>query len=180
MQENGRTRGSRAAVALSIVTLLCVLFVPAAVADPSEDTGLQATVTPLYADSYNGWRTQATHVSLMPLESGIVMYQWDSTLGPWTVYSEALLAPEGKHYLYSCLLTEDGAKTVLVLELKVDYLAPLRAVSATDIGPQDFSTESFAVQVVTEISPWAGTRVQRLGGDNRYETSALISGANFD
>ena len=180
MQRRKRTGWTRATVVLSTAILFCVLFGSTAAAAPSDGTGINFALSPPYGDSYYQWRTQVTYVSLMPQDSGTVMYQWDSNLGPWTKYEAPVLAPEGKHYLHVSLLTQDGVESTRVHEVKIDYDAPVRDVSAIGVTPQKIQNRSSGVTVFAEVIPWAGATVQRLGGADRYETSALISGSNFD
>lgn len=169
-------------VRLVAVALACALWgstvsPSVAGASGSGGSGVRVITTPGHNDSYRGWTTRLTTVRIIPTSPGRIYYTWDSPIGGWQAYQGELIAPEGKRTLHAILVAEEGASpSVWTEEIKVDYEAPERSLptSAT------LSAGAYAqVTVSLKINPWTGTKIIRLGGRDRYETSALISAENF-
>lgn len=172
-----RTLVIRALWAIVIALVVCTL-IPAQ-ARAQDSASIQAVVSPSFPDAYYGWSTNVTRLTLLAPEPGELLYAWDSSLGSWHTYAGPLWAPEGKRILHVAFVPSDGdeiERTSLVV--KTDFDAPSRAVApAAPIAPPTGSTR--LVKATVTLRPWAGTKITRLGGRDRYETSALISERNF-
>ncbi len=139
-------------------------------------SSLQVIRTPGFADAHYGWSTQASRLSIRTPGPGELYYAWDSSLGGWESYVGALYAPEGKRMLHVAFVPQDGDTVLRLSEvIKTDFDAPVRSVSPA--APPSGGTRLITVSV--SINPWAGTKITRLGGRDRYETSAMISAQNF-
>ncbi len=170
-------------VRLVAVALVCALsgslvFPPVAGASDGGDSGVRVVMSPEHNDSYRGWTTRLTTVCIVPTSPGRIYYTWDSPLGGWKPYEGALIVPEGKRELHAVLVAEDGSSsTVWTGEVKVDYRAHTRSIPSSATAA--LTGVQAQVTVSVRINPWTGTRIIRLGGADRYETSALISARNF-
>ena len=146
----------------------------AASADP-----VRVLVDPPLADAFNGWRTTATSIRLLPLAPGTVYYTWDTPHGVWKPATGEIIAPPGKHVLYTRLLLADGSATpISAEEIKVDFRAtgrPTSTLRPTATPAADPVGGAAVVRVTAQINPTAGARLIRLGGVNRYATSMRIS-----
>ncbi|MHB9004061.1 MAG: cell wall-binding repeat-containing protein [Coriobacteriia bacterium] len=181
------TPRSRASVGAVISLLLACTLVSAAHPDRAWAVAALQTGEPAVAvlidpsphDGERGWRGTLTHVSLLPRAAGTIYYCWDETIGVWKAARGPLIAPQGKHTLHAVLIGEDGTVgETLHVPLKVEYRTPVREptqYAVTALGEGD--TGSVTVEVSINAHP--GAYVQRIGGDTRYETGALIAAENI-
>lgn len=145
----------------------------------SETPAVQAFVSPVPPDGVRGWRGTVTHVRLLPRASGTVYYCWDQPIGVWEPADEEIIVPEGKHVLYATLVGKDAEKQRpwLAIPFKVEYDTPVRAVSPAIRAAGSGTNGTVTVNVT--VSPHPGAIIKRIGGEDRYRTSQLISYENF-
>ena len=85
-------------------------------------------LSPSYTDGLNGWYKSTPSITLTRNEPGTTYYQWDSTSGAWTSFSESIAtfaASEGQHTLY--YYSEDtvaNKETIKSKAFKIDITAP--------------------------------------------------------
>jgi putative cell wall-binding protein len=138
---------------------------------------------PPLSDAFNGWRTKITSVRMLPLEPGTVYFTWDDPEGHWQPASGEIIAPLGKHTLYTRIVRPDKTATdVTLTPVKTDPRATGRPLTggAKSIADGDPVGGISLVRVTATINPTAGARLIRLGGASRYETAARISQDAFD
>jgi len=138
-----------------------------------------AFVDPASPDGVRGWRGAVTHVQLVPRAAGTVYYCWDQPVGAWAPARGAIVVPEGKHTLYATLVDERGSPTPwLVMPFKVEYDTPVRGLSPRIRAAGGPSTSGM-VTITASVNPHPGAIIKRIGGEDRYRTSQLISYENF-
>ncbi len=146
---------------------------------PSDGPAVTAFVDPAAPDGVRGWRGKLTHVRLVPKAPGTVYYCWDQPIGQWTRASGDLVVPEGKHTLYATLVSDDvDSAPWLSVPFKVEYSTPVRAPSSA-MRAAAGSGGTGTVTITATVNPHPGAIIKRIGGEDRYRTSQLISRENF-
>jgi len=139
---------------------------------------VSAFVSPVTPDGIRGWRGTLTHVRLVPRASGTVYYCWDQPIGVWQRAEGEIVVPEGKHTLYARLVGGDAESTPwLTIPFKVEYDTPVRVASPRLAAAG--LTAGGTVTVSVTVNPHPGAIIKRIGGEDRYHTSRLISAENF-
>lgn len=168
-------------LAVALATVLSVSAHQSAFAGvlPAESPSVMAFVSPAPPDGVRGWRGTMTHVRLVPRADGTVYYCWDQPIGAWTRATDDIIVPEGKHVLYATLVS-DGVEQApwVALPFKVEYGTPVRA-SSPRIRAAAGPGNGGVVTITATVNPHPGARITRIGGEDRYQTSLLISYENF-
>ena len=170
------------AVVVACVIAVCLVLVAPVSAEGSDGAAVRAVEYPGVHDAHRGWTTRLTTVRLLPEEPGTILYTWDSPLGGWASYTGELVVPEGKNTLHAVLLAEDGTvRASLAEEFRVDFDAPVRSGPPSQVRAvaAQATGGSGSVTVSVTLNPWAGPQLLRLGGRDRYQTSAMVSAHNF-
>ncbi len=169
---------SALAVALALVGTMSIRQQAFATVRSTETPAVAAIVSPVSPDGVRGWRGTLTHVLLVPRASGTVYYCWDQPIGVWTRARGEIVVPEGKHTLYARLVGK-GTESApgLALPFKVEYDTPVRMPrpQVRALG----AAASGTVRVTVTVNPHPGANIKRIGGEDRYRTSQLISYENF-
>ncbi|MBE0475918.1 MAG: cell wall-binding repeat-containing protein [Coriobacteriia bacterium] len=163
-------------------------FIPAALtpsAPPPGTGGAPAAplvlVEPPLADSWFAWRRTPTRVRVVA-PGRRVLHRWDADVGEWAEADPEIVVPEGRRTLHLAVVgAEGGVDWRGSLELKVDLGAPKLNGSVEPAAPEPAESllRRRSVTVRTSVVPQAGPTLTRLGGRDRYETSVIISKANF-
>ncbi len=167
------------AVGMAILGLALVVVVIAspARAFAEEPAGEVLVLTfPQVPDSYLGWRRSPTFLTVVPLSPGTVYYTWDDPFGGWRPLTGPIVVPEGKRTFMTRIMRPDGRPSAIErFETRLDY----RLVTAKPRVSAQAAPSSTSVRVTARIRAQPGTRILRIGGADRYDTSARISEANF-
>ncbi len=109
------------------------------------------STNPVTNDGTNGWFKTTPTITLSRNEAGTTYYQWDSTTGPWTSFTEvsaSFAALEGQHTLYYYSTdTAGNVETTRSQAYKVDttfpsafdIVTPANGASTTNIDKPAFS-----------------------------------------
>ncbi len=154
-------------------------------ADPLGSAGprLRISLDPPEPDSYFGWYRSPVRIALLPDRPAGIKYAWDDPAGAWHPYQAPILAPEGKHVLYA--QADDGKPGPLVaLQVKLDFRSPARPTQEAAGAPArplaaGTTTGSAVVNVTASANPFAGPRVIRVWGQDRYGTCGEIGRKDF-
>ncbi len=94
-------------------------------------------VAPSTPDGSNGWWTGQPQITLIPSESGITYYSWDSAAGPWSTFSVPVTPPvDGIWTLYYYSIDPGGAKETVKSTIgKVDSATPSTPGTPTASSP---------------------------------------------
>ena len=145
---------------------------------PGDTPGVVAFVDPAPADGVRGWRGTITHVRLAPRGPGTIYYCWDQPIGVWRRAEGEIVVPEGKHTLYAKLVGDNIENTAwLTIPFKIEYDTPVRLRSP--VSAAEGSTSGM-VTITATVNPHPGAIIKRIGGEDRYHTSQLISYENFE
>lgn len=167
------------ALAFALVATVTVRDPAFAGTVPANEPAVAAFVDPAPPDGVRGWRGTVTHVLLAPRTPGTVLYCWDQPVGTWTQARGEIVVPEGKHTLYATLIDERGSPTPwLVMPFKVEYDTPVRGLSPR-IRAAGGPSAAGVVTITATVNPHPGAIIKRIGGEDRYRTSQLISYENF-
>jgi putative cell wall-binding protein len=149
-------------------------------ADPLGSAGPKVSMqlTPAHPDGYFGWFVTVPRLMLAADRSSAVRYVWDDPSGQWQPYGLPLLVPEGKHVLYA--QADDGAHVgpLTAMEVKVDLRSqPVNGTEFDSLGvsASDVGSSIGTVNIRASVKPWAGPRVIRVWGSDRYSTSEQIA-----
>lgn len=146
--------------------------------DPLTGPGVGFSLDPPQPDGYFGWYVSLVRVALTAERPATVRFAWDDPSGPWLPYTGPLLVPEGKHVLYA--QADDGLARgpVTALQVKVDFRSrPVKTRVTRVVRPA--AGNAAVVSVRATVNPWAGPRVVRVAGPDRYGTCAEIAMTDF-
>lgn len=134
-------------------------------------------IDPEVPNGYFGWYVSVPWVSMSTERPALIRYAWDSDAGPWLPYAGPILVPEGKHVLYAQSVIGRTRGPLTAIEIKLDLRSHVaqRSILARIAA----STANGEVVLRATVNPWAGPRVIRVYGENRYETSGEIGTTNF-
>jgi putative cell wall-binding protein len=132
--------------------------------------------------SPDGWDAPPLLAELVPQGPGVIMYRLGPAPGPWQPYLGPIIVPTGKQTLSAVLMGPDGvAGPVSTVTTRSDVHAIALTGEAGSIVTQEATgpgaTVAAAVTVSVRIGRQYGTLVRRLGGEDRYDTSAILSAA---
>lgn len=153
--------------------------------DPLGSAGpaLSASLYPPHPDSFFGWYATPVSVTLLASRPASIRYVWDDPGGRWQPYEGPMIAPEGKRVLYAQAFDGTTPGPLTALELKTDLRSPIAKgaeFTASEIGVQDRATGNPGiVSVSVWVKPFAGPRVIRVEGPDRYGTSEQILRKDF-
>lgn len=127
------------------------------------------------------WTTPAV-VSLVAERPGTVYYRLGAGPGSWTPCVGPIAIPEGKQVLSALLVSPGGVPgEVVTTTIRSDFTVP-PVVGTTLAGVGTYagaSNVSGSVVVKAEVRAQVGTTVRRLGGQDRYDVSTLLSDTSF-
>ena len=171
---------------LAAVLLACMLMPMSARADVSRSSAgshvpsVSIELPPSADRSPDGWDKPPLIAQLIPQGPGIIMYRFGAAPGPWKRCWGPVIIPPGKQTMSVVLIAPDGTPgNVTTIVARSDIHAePLASTLATPASQATYTgvpSTSGAVSVSVLVGRQLGTIVRRLGGDDRYDTGAIIS-----
>lgn len=150
--------------------------------DPLGTAGprLLVSLDPPHPDGYFGWYVSPARVKLTADRPSLVRFVWDDPgEGTWLPYETPLLVPEGKHVLYAQATDGTRPGPLTALEVKADFRS--QPVNGSEFAMRSSSASAAGglVMVQATVNPWAGPRMVRIYGPDRYATSEQIALTNF-
>jgi putative cell wall-binding protein len=165
---------------------MCLLMPMSARADSSASDpvsrvpSVSIELPPSADQSPDGWDKPPLIAQLIPQGPGIILYRFGAAPGPWQRCWGPVVIPPGKQIMSVVLIAPDGTPgNVTTMIARSDIHAePLASAAATSVSQATYTgtpSTSGVVSVSVLVGRQLGTIVRRLGGSDRYDTSAIIS-----
>ncbi|MDP2401713.1 MAG: hypothetical protein Q8M66_07020, partial [Actinomycetota bacterium] len=111
--QTARTVGALLALAVFAVTLSAL--VAPVMAGEQGTGGVVVLSEPRLPDGPLGWYRSPVTINLLPSSPGTVYFSWDDPFGMWEKAAGPIIAPEGKHILYSRLVSSESTASAMSL-----------------------------------------------------------------
>jgi len=172
---------------LAVAALTCALVPVAALASSARGSASVPTAAvsielpPATDQSPDGWVKPPLIVDLMPEGPGVVLYRFGAGPGPWQRCYGPVIVPPGKQTMSTVLIGPDGTPgpvATVTTRSDVHALAYDASTAPSGLSQATYSgvpSTTGIVSVTAVVGRQLGTVVRRLGGTDRYDTSAIIS-----
>jgi putative cell wall-binding protein len=152
---------------------------------PGSPPGVDIVLPPTADKTPDGWEKPPVIAQLIPEGPGTIYYRFGAGPGTWQQCSGPVVIPAGKQTLSAVLVAPDGmagpVSTVTArsdVHVLSDVLADTTVIgNGSTVVYSGSSTVAGTVNVSVSVGRQLGTLVRRLGGQDRYDTSTIISAA---
>jgi putative cell wall-binding protein len=153
-----------------------------AVESPRIAPGVDIVLPPSADKNPDGWEKPPLIAQLIPEGPGYIYFRFGAGPGPWQRCFGPIIIPDGKQTLSAVLVAPDGvAGPVSTITARSDiHELPYAPASTPDVSEAIYSGSPMVagqVSVTVTVGRQLGTLVRRLGGQDRYDTSTIISAA---